>query len=297
MGGMPHTTNPASIPLALKAVASATIPGKVTPVFLAANGIPESEGGHMVGMLRALGFVDSGGRPTQLWHRYRNEDTGPVALAAALRNVYAPLFARYSNAHQRDVPSLAKIIRRHTEYSDHHVNRTAECFLVLAQHANFDVSVISAERAPATRDVTLNPYDRILAIRRLTAAHQEALECARHGLYRPAHVSIWNGFATLALTMLAANQFQAVRTVLPQWHGETIEDLSMSMTGKQLLEMLSTLGWITLDELDDLDILLQAHHDSAHPTFFSPSEEETAEYMSDVVAAALMLLRRRIGAN
>ncbi|MFI5428647.1 DUF5343 domain-containing protein [Aeromicrobium sp. UC242_57] len=181
MAGMPHTTAPSSIPLTLKAIQDATVPGKVTAAFLEANGIPAGEGGHVVGMLRSLGFVDGAGRPTLTWNRYRRPDHAGVVLAGALRNAYAPLFVRYPDAPDRDLASLAKVIRRHTEYSEHHVTRTAECFLALTQHANFSVSVIQTSKSPASRQIRLTPHERLLAMRRLTAAYQEALECTRHG--------------------------------------------------------------------------------------------------------------------
>lgn len=290
MAGMPHTTAPSSIPLVLKAIQNATVPGKVTAAFVEANGIPAGEGGHVVGMLRSLGFIDGASRPTLIWNRYRRPDQAPVVLAGALRHAYAPLFDRYSDAPDRDLVSLGKVIRRHTEYSDHHVNRTAECFLMLCQHANFAVAVIAAAKSPASREIDLSPHERLLAMRRLTAAHHEALECARHGLNRPAHVSVWNGFTALALTMLASNDFAAVRAIRPSWVGGTIEDLSVRTTGELLLEMLSSLGLCDADEIDDLQILLQARDDAARPTFFTPTSEETGDYICDVVDAALALI-------
>lgn len=292
MGGMPHTTDPSSIHLTLKAIQNATVPGKVTAAFLESNGIPTGEGGHVVGMLRSLGFVDGAGRPTLTWNRYRRPDQASVVLAAALRNAYSPLFERYPDAPDRDLVALGKVIRRHTEYSDHHVNRTAECFLALSQHANFAVSVISTAKSPATREIKLTPHERLLAMRRLTAAVQEALECARHDLFRPAHISVWNGFTALALTMLASNEFAAVRAIRPSWSGGTIEDLSVRTTGELLLEMLSSLELCTEDEVDDLEILLQGRDDSARPTFFAPTAEETADYISDVITAAIALIDR-----
>lgn len=292
MGGMPHTTNPSSIPLTLKAIQDATVPGKVTAAFLEANGIPTGEGGHIVGMLRSLGFVDGAGRPTLTWNRYRRPDHAGVVLAGALRNAYAPLFTRYPDAPDRDLTSLGKVIRRHTEYSEHHVARTAECFMALTQHANFSVAVIQTAKSPASRHIKLSAHERLLAMRRLTAAHQEALECTRHELHRPAHVSVWNGFTALALTMLASNDFAAVRAIRPSWVGGTIEDLSMRTTGELLLEMLSSLELCSTDELADLEILLQARDDSARPTFFTPTAEETADYISDVVTAAIDLVGR-----
>lgn len=292
MAGMPHTTAPSSIPLTLNAIRNATVPGKVTAAFLEANGIPPGEGGHVVGMLRSLGFVDGAGRPTLTWNRYRRPDHAGVVLAGALRSSYAPLFARYADAPDRDIATLSKVIRRHTEYSEHHVTRTAECFLSLAQHANFSISVIRTAKTPASREISLTAHERLLAMRRLTAAHQEALECARHELHRPAHVSAWNGFTALALTMLASNDFSAVRAIRPSWIGGTIEDLSVRTNGELLLEMLSSLDLCTAEEVDNLEILLQARDDSARPTFFTPSADETADYISDVVTAALVLVDR-----
>lgn len=292
MPGMPHTTVPTSIPVALMAVQGATVPGKVTGAFLESNGVPAGEGNHLVGLLRALGFVDGAGRPTLTWNRYRRPDQSAVVLATAVRAAYAPLFERHADAYAHSATTLAKVVRRHTEYAEHHVERTAECFLVLCAYADFSVPMLSPAREPSSEVVQLTTRERLTAVRRLVAAHTEALDCLHHDLTRPAYVSAWNGFAAMALTILAAGDFSAARAVRPSWKGATVEDLSMHTSGALLLEMLSRLGLCDLAEVDDLGILLQRRHDCAHPTFFTPTPDEEAVYLSEVVAAALVLLGR-----
>ncbi|MRJ77557.1 hypothetical protein GEV29_13510 [Aeromicrobium sp. SMF47] len=294
MAGMPHTTVPSSIPIVLRTIRSATVPRKVTGQFLEANGLPEGEGIHMVGLLRALGFIDGAGRPTIIWSRYRRPDQSAVVLATAVRSAYAPLFQRFNDAYDQPAEALARVIRRHTEYAEHHIARTAECFLVLCEHSDFTVTVLVPTQQQPSGTIKLTARERLTAMRRLTAAHSEALECLSHELHRPAHVSVWNAFAATALTILAADEFGAVRAVRPSWKGTTVEDLSMHTSGELLLEMLSQLGLVDLAEVDDLGILLQRRDDCAHPTFYTPTSEETVVYVAEVVAAALALIGRAL---
>lgn len=133
---------------------------------------------------------------------------------------------------------------------------------------------------------------RLTALECLASGLNEARECIKHQLERPGYVSAWNGFIALALSLLSADDFAAVRAIQPSWKGESIEDLSMRTSGAQLLAMLDRLGLVEGREAELLRLLQHNRNDCAHPTAFKPSAGEAADYVKAVHLSGLKLLRR-----
>ncbi len=289
MAGMPHTTVPATIPFALRTIRTASTPRRVTGRHLEANGLARGEGPHMVGLLRAVGFIDAAGRPTNLWMGYQ---TGPAVsglLADALRIAYAPLFDEFPAAQKEVSTSLARVIRSSTDYSDHHVFRTIESFQALCRFADFTAG---STQSPPPGPLRLSDQTRDSCLSLQAMWIREAQECIRHGLCRAAHVSAWNGFVGLAMALLSANDFAAVRMLRPTWKGSTAEELAMRTPGAQLLGMLEKLELCDNDQVDQLPLLLQRRNDCAHPTSYDPTLAETLDYVSAVESAGKRLLSK-----
>ncbi len=291
MTGMPHTTVPSSIPLVLRTIRTATTPGRVTGQHLEANGLANGEGPHMVGLLRALGFVDAAGTPTPLWRDYRETGGSERLLAEAMRTAYAPLFEALGSPETARPATLAEVVREVTDYSRHHVDQTVESFLALCERADFSRRR-AAEPVPSAGQIRFTIETRISGLARLAEALQEARTCIEHGLHRPAYVSAWNGYVALALTLLSAEDFAAVRAVRSSWKVTSIEDLSMKTPGAELLRMLSELDVTTGDTADLLPLLLQSRNDCAHPTSFRPTAAEANDYVVEVHQAAMELVDR-----
>lgn len=291
MTGMPHTTVPSSIPLALRIIRTASTPGKVTGRHLEGNGLAKGEGPHMVGLLRAMGFINAAGVPTTLWHDYRKTDGSERLLAEALRVAYAPLFQTIREPEKAPSAALTPVVRDETGYSQHHVGKTVESFQILCARADFSRRRV-ADPAPRTAPVQFTVGTQISAIGRLAEGLQEAHACVEHGLHRPAYVSAWNGYAALALTILAAEDFAAVRSVRPAWKLTSVEDLSMKTPGAELLRILSELDLTPGDMADLLPLYLQSRNDCAHPTSFRPGAAEADSYVLDVHHAAMELIDR-----
>jgi hypothetical protein len=291
MSGMPHTTEPSSIPLVLRIIRTATTPGRVTGQHLESNGLAKGEGPYMVGLLRAMGFIDAAGVPTPLWHDYRDTDGSERLLAEALRVAYAPLFDASAAPEKERPATLGKIVRDATGYSEHHANKTVESFRVLCERADF-TRRRQADPVHRSAPVRFTIETRIEALARLAEGLQEARSCVAHGLQRPAYVAAWNGYVALALTLLAADDFAATRAVRPSWRGASIEDLSMRTSGAELLRMLSELDLTTGQMADQLPLLLQSRNDCAHPTSFRPTMAEADDYVVSVHHAAMELVER-----
>lgn len=290
MTGMPHTTVPSSIPLALRTVRTASTPHRVTGSHLEANGLAKGEGAHMVGLLRAMGFVDAAGVPTSLWHDYRKTDGSERLLAEAVRTAYAPLFEAIDEPEKARPRALVKVVSEATGYSRPHVEKTIESFRVLCERADFSRRR-AADPVQVVAPVRFTFATRRSALERLEHGMREARACVSHGLHRPAYVSAWNGYVALALTFLAADDFAAVRAIRA-WKVTSIEDLSMKTPGAELLRMLSDLGLSDGEMGDLLPLLLQSRNDCAHPTSFRPTAEEANAYVIEVHQAAMVLVDR-----
>ncbi|VXB93756.1 DUF5343 domain-containing protein [Aeromicrobium sp. 9AM] len=292
MTGMPHTTVPASIPLALRTIRKASTPHRITGHHLEANGLATGEGPHMVGLLRAMGFVDAAGAPTRLWNEYRQTDGSERLLAEALRAAYAPLFEAFKTPETVPPRTLGTVVRDVTGYSQHHVDQTVESFRVLCARADFTRRRVADPPAATISAVRFTIQSRISGLARLAEGLQEARSCIDHGLCRPAYVSAWNGYVALALTFLAAGDFAAARAVRPSWKVTSIEELSMKTPGAELLRMLADLGLTEGDLADQLPLLLQSRNDCAHPTSFRPTATEADDFLLDVHQAAMELVDR-----
>lgn len=291
MKGMPHTTEPSSIPLVLRTIRSATTPRRVTGQHLEANGLTKGEGPHMVGLLRAMGFVDAAGVPTRLWHEYQQTDGSQRLLAEALRAAYAPLFDSLDTPEKVPPDRLGTIVREVTGYSQHHADQTVESFRVLCDRADFSRRRV-ADPAPPVAQIRFTIETRISGLARLAEGLEEARACIDHGLPRPAYVSAWNGYVALALTFLSAADFAAIREIRPSWKVTSIEDLSMKTSGAELLRMLAELDLTAGDMADLLPLLLQSRNDCAHPTSFRPTAAEANDYVVAVHHAAMKLVDR-----
>ena len=212
-------------------------------------------------------------------------------LAEALRTAYAPLFQALDSPEKAPPRTLAGIVRDVTGYSPHHADRTVESFLALCERADFSRRRV-AEPTPSAAQIRFTIETRISGLARLAEGLQEARTCVEHGLHRPAFVSAWNGYVALALTLLAAEDFAAVRSVRPSWKVTSIVDLSMKTPGAELLRMLAELDVTTGEMVDQLPLLLQARNDCAHPTSFRPTAEEANDYVVEVHQAAMELVDR-----
>ncbi len=288
---MPHTTEPSSIPLVLRTIRAASAPDRVSGQHLESNGLATGEGPHMVGLLRAMGFVDAAGTPTTLWHQYQETDGSARLLAEALRTAYAPLFEAFDSPEKVPPRTLGKVVRDVTGYSQRHVAQTVDSFQVLCDRADFSRRRV-ADPTPPAAEIRFTIRSRITGLSRLAEGLQEARTCIDHGLHRPAYVSAWNGYVALAVTFLAAEDFAAVRAIRPSWTVTSIEDLSIRTPGAELLRMLADLDLTTGDIADVLPLLLQSRNDCAYPTSFRPTAAEADDYVVDVHQAAMLLVDR-----
>ncbi len=114
--------------------------------------------------LKRLGFLESDGRPTELYKRFRNADSSSAAMAEAMRVGYKDIFQRNEYAYNLTDDKLKNLIVEVTGKgrSDGSVVAITGSFKACNQLADFDASVGAVEEIA---DVdTVRPLERNRAI-------------------------------------------------------------------------------------------------------------------------------------
>ncbi len=91
-------------------------------------------------LLKNLGFLHSDGKPTELYHQFRNDSLSGAAMAAGLKIGYAPLFKANEYANKLTKEKLKSQIIQITGLSStaKSVNTIVSTFEGLKKYADFD---------------------------------------------------------------------------------------------------------------------------------------------------------------
>jgi hypothetical protein len=161
MATLPYVTAPGNVTRALNAIISASTPDKVTQDFVKEMlGIPGGSGNQIASYLKKIGFVAADGTPTDIYKKFRNEDTRGAAAAAALRYGYAPLHKRNEYMHTLNATKLKGLIIEETGAGEDSssVSNTAKCIENLKAFAKHDQPLAKEDekqdppKPPATVD-------------------------------------------------------------------------------------------------------------------------------------------------
>lgn len=102
----------------------------------------------LINMLKKLGFLDAGGRPTETYGLLKNKDVAGAAIADGLRKVYAPLFEANEKANELQPEQLKGLISQITGSDKNIVSQIAYTFNALAKTADFSKSVKPKQPPP-----------------------------------------------------------------------------------------------------------------------------------------------------
>lgn len=91
-------------------------------------------------LLKKLKFLQSDGKPTELYHEFRNDDLSGAAMAKGIKHAYAPLFKANEFADKLSKDKLKSQVIQITGLSStaKSVNTIVNTFLGLKKHADFD---------------------------------------------------------------------------------------------------------------------------------------------------------------
>jgi hypothetical protein len=296
MSSLPHISDPAAIPRVLRLVRNTSTPKRVTAQHLRANGFNTVDGPHLVGLLRAIKFVDRDNHPTKHWKEYRSTQAATKVLANVVRDAYGPLFAAFTEPTRRTDDEIAVAVRQFTSFNETHVEQTVSSFRVLCQIAGLQHPL--PKPSPPESLPSRRPRSDVLREVAVLSAMSSsefgtAHKALEQNLLRPAHVAAWNGYVALAIMRLADNDFDDLRKARPKWTGSSVEELAMRTPGRALIDLLVEFYLVDADQEFALAELLQRRNDCAHPTSFEPTIEQTTAYLDEILTRALALAKRR----
>jgi hypothetical protein len=136
-----------NLPEILHAIREAQPPERFTHKFLESLDFKSTNDRGIIGMLKALGFIDESGAPKQPYFDYMDDERHKNVLAEGIRRAYADLFKLNNKANEKDVSwvkNKLKILTQGTK-GDAVLNKMAASFVALAKEADFS--------APATAPV------------------------------------------------------------------------------------------------------------------------------------------------
>lgn len=137
--GLPETyaVNAGAIPKFFEAIQTAGVPDRVTYEFLKTIGFTSSNDRNLIAVMKAIGFLDQNGVPTQQYKAFRDPADGPRVLAQAIREAYSDLFLANMNAHELSVDKVKGIVATKTSKGERVVLEIARTFKALVKTADF----------------------------------------------------------------------------------------------------------------------------------------------------------------
>lgn len=170
MATLPYVTSPGNIDRALNGIKQAAVPERVSQDFVKTIlKIPGGSGDQMTSFLKKIGFANTDGTPAELYKRFRNPAQSGAAVAAIIRNAYAPLYVRNEFMHKLSDEDLLGLITEETGQA--HDSNPVKLILASIRHlksfANFDQldeSVVAVTRQESSvRSASQIPSDKGLA--------------------------------------------------------------------------------------------------------------------------------------
>lgn len=122
----------------LSEIQQAPVPQKFTVEFLKTLGFTSSNDRSILGVLKALGFLDQAGVPTERYRRYRNKADAPYVLASAVREAYSDLFLARENAETLPNDRIKGILATKVDKGDAVLDKMAMTFRALVGLAKWD---------------------------------------------------------------------------------------------------------------------------------------------------------------
>jgi len=108
---LPYLASYKNVSELFQRISSAKQPDNFTTKYLADTlGLKSSGDRALIALLKALGFLDSAGRPTPEYGNLKNQSKAGVAIADAIRHAYEPLYAANENAHDLGIPEIKGLV-------------------------------------------------------------------------------------------------------------------------------------------------------------------------------------------
>ena len=144
----------------LSALQTAQAPPRFTLSFLENLGYKSSSDRLIINVLKALGFLNADGGPTERYYRFLDQSEAPSVLAEGIRDAYADLFQLNRNAYELSRNEVKNKLKTLTQgqYSEAVLTKMAGTFVELAKRADF-TDRGTASDSPVTSDEDIPPSE------------------------------------------------------------------------------------------------------------------------------------------
>ncbi|MEQ9506552.1 MAG: DUF5343 domain-containing protein [Hyphomonas sp.] len=151
-----YLTSQKNLASVLEAIRHAKAPEKFTVKFLEGLGFKSTGDRLVIGVLKALGFVDDSGKPKERYFQFLDDTRWDQVLAEAIEEAYADLFQVNANAHtlsKTEVMSKFKTLSQGA-YSESVLDKMGMTFTALAKLGNFNSKTKKTPSTPVVSSDT-----------------------------------------------------------------------------------------------------------------------------------------------
>jgi Family of unknown function (DUF5343) len=150
---MPSVTNLSKI---LDAIQRAGAPDAFGLDFLKDLGFTSSNDRAAIKLLKFLGLLDTGGKPTTAYKEFMDQNRAKKVLATRLRKAYDDLFLSDKEAQTRTVERLKGWFKTKTGAGDAVANKMATTFKSLATYSDFSQAANGEDESLSTSDAPVD---------------------------------------------------------------------------------------------------------------------------------------------
>ncbi|SMX39681.1 DUF5343 domain-containing protein [Octadecabacter ascidiaceicola] len=150
---LPYIASPGTVKTVLDKIIEARTPERFTQDFLETKlGAKGGSARAVIPLLKRIGMIEQDGSPTEIYRKFRNNDTMGTAMASAIRHGYKEIFDRNEYAYDLPKPKIAEMVNEISgkEKGNSADNYTVLTFFNLKEYADFEAL---PDEAAVTEDV------------------------------------------------------------------------------------------------------------------------------------------------
>ncbi len=134
-----YLTSTKNLEAILNAIKGAQAPDKFTQAFLESLEFKSTSDRLVIGVLKSIGFLDEGGKPSDRYFRFLDQTQSAKVLAEGVRDAYQDLFKINTKANEltkQDVINKFKTLSQ-GQLGDSVLDKMAMTFVALSKYADF----------------------------------------------------------------------------------------------------------------------------------------------------------------
>lgn len=150
-----YLTSSKNLPAIFQAIQQAKAPERFTVRFLNSLEFKNTSDRLVIGVLKAIGFLDDQGKPTSRYFAYLDNSQARAIMAEGVRSAYKDLFDVNINAQRLTKPEVANKLKTLTQgqFSESVIEKMATTFFSLCKLADFDSIKTPIHEEPEEEDV------------------------------------------------------------------------------------------------------------------------------------------------